>query len=237
MKPTIVYVDALFDESVSRLTQSTLNNSLELYHRQRSSLYNLKTIRVAHKNPSGFADQVLENHPALVILSGCEKNISDYSVDTWVQAYVRSLRTLVDNMRHRHEINKSIFSLFGICFGHQAIAYLHGARVKKVGLSVGLVQCHAPHFEHPTPLISFHGDQVVDIPQGFERYLYSRNCKIQGLVHKKYPIMTIQSHPEFTSDIMMRKNRHQAWSTCKKLELDKHQGATFLENVYSWAKL
>lgn len=246
MNTRVVYVDALFDTKVSDLAERSLRLTLDKNARQNHRSLDFERVRIAGPgayDPKDFAKLALQLQPRLIILSGSEKNISDYAQDTWVQSYCHSLRHLTDSLRKAHG-QPQAFSLFGICFGHQALSYVHGARVQKVGISVGLMECYpldapqSPFYESRTghrsvPLISYHGDQVIDLPSGFVRTFYSKHCNIQGLIHKNYPIMTIQSHPEFTSEIVQR----EKWKHCKKSVLEKHEGFEFLEKVYRWAKL
>ena len=46
-----------------------------------------------------------------------------------------------------------------------------------------------------------HRDEVADFPEGSEPLGFTESCPVQGMyVPKKY--ITVQGHPEFTSDIM-----------------------------------
>jgi len=94
--------------------------------------------------------------------------------------------------------------MVGICFGHQIIAQALGGKVEKFagGWSVGRVEykLDAGIFnditEHSTPLMAFHQDQVMEIPEGAVNVGSSNICQHAALVYDSR-ILTIQPHPEF----------------------------------------
>ncbi len=101
---------------------------------------------------------------------------------------------------------------FGICFGHQLIAHLFGARVgfltpakdkvqgfrqialKKIPLWQGLPS-HGPVFVS-------HRETVLDCPKGFQVAATSPEVALDGLVHESLPLYTLQAHPEATAGLM-----------------------------------
>lgn len=95
--------------------------------------------------------------------------------------------------------------MVGICFGHQIIAQALGGKVEKFsgGWSVGRVEYsldpnvfdHANE-EEQTPLMAFHQDQVVEVPEGAVNAGSSSFCKNAALIYGS-TILTIQPHPEF----------------------------------------
>ncbi len=96
--------------------------------------------------------------------------------------------------------------LLGICYGHQLIAHMHGARVEQpkevkekiVGLKK-VTWSKKPAWlqkEAPFWMAASHYQQVLTVPEGFEVAAARSDCKIESLVHKSKPVWTTQCHPE-----------------------------------------
>ena len=94
--------------------------------------------------------------------------------------------------------------MVGICFGHQIIAQALGGKVEKFagGWSVGRVEYALDNSvwgeasEASTPLMAFHQDQVVRVPEGAVNVGSSSFCENAALLYDSR-ILTIQPHPEF----------------------------------------
>lgn len=111
----------------------------------------------------------------------------------------RELIRWIDNKIHPK------FPLLGICFGHQLLAYMHGAAVVEVGKkNVGFrtVDVFADKRlglnATKVPLFVAHGDKVDEMPEGFELFASSEEIHIDGLRHKEYPIWSFQPHVDAT---------------------------------------
>lgn len=98
------------------------------------------------------------------------------------------------------------FPILGICYGHQLLAYMHGAPVVEVGKKhVGFRNVKVKKDERlkiedqEVPLFVLHGDKVDAIPKDFELFASSDVIPIDGLRHKKFPIWSFQPHVDATA--------------------------------------
>lgn len=92
----------------------------------------------------------------------------------------------------------------GLCYGHQMLAFMHGARVdyvfedrhKHLGLrDVALDE--TPFFAKASgPLVASHNEAVLDVPRNMRVIARSAACAIDGLMHERLPILSFQTHPE-----------------------------------------
>jgi GMP synthase-like glutamine amidotransferase len=109
-------------------------------------------------------------------------------------------------------IEKSI-PFLGICFSHQLLAHIYGAKVDFIDSSTNPPK----RWEEFRKIFVVH-DKIKQILQGsssfismasheqevkefnteiFELTCTSPQCKIEGLMHKYYPAFSFQSHPEY----------------------------------------
>jgi GMP synthase (glutamine-hydrolysing) len=94
--------------------------------------------------------------------------------------------------------------ILGICFGHQMIAQVFGAKVEKgksaeYGTSEIIV-------DEPDIILSgmpkrftawvSHFDEVKELPKGFIALAHSDTCPIEAMRHESRPIFSVQFHPE-----------------------------------------
>jgi len=94
--------------------------------------------------------------------------------------------------------------LLGICYGHQLIGYLCGAKVARgvraeYGISEIFVDDKDALFEGvPKNFNAWvsHFDEVKDTPKGFRALAHSDTCAIEAMRHREMEIFGVQFHPE-----------------------------------------
>ncbi len=100
----------------------------------------------------------------------------------------------------------------GICFGHQLLAHLAGA---KVGLReptghklAAVVESHfSPNrlgVSGDLRVIASQCEEVKEIPRGFRHIATRPTCNIDGLEHCELPLFSVQFHPEAREDFALR---------------------------------
>jgi len=128
------------------------------------------------------------------VISGSKFNA--YDSDPWML----KLREMV------LEIHEAKQPLIGICFGHQIIASVFGAKLDKFkgGWGVGLHEYDikpgfdfVSHDKASFRLNAIHQDQVLTKPVNAEVFASSTFCPFAGLVYGDL-IFTVQAHPEFS---------------------------------------
>ena len=99
------------------------------------------------------------------------------------------------------QIRDADLPLVGVCFGHQIIAQALGGKVEKFdgGWAIGR-QVYNINGEM-IALNAWHQDQVTELPDGAQVFASNDFCENAGLVIGD-KIMTIQPHPEFTSQMV-----------------------------------
>ncbi len=94
--------------------------------------------------------------------------------------------------------------LLGICYGHQMIGYVFGARVAKgKSAEYGVSEINV---EYPDAILKgvpskfrawvSHFDEVKELPSGFVKLAHSDSCAIEAMRHESRPIFGLQFHPE-----------------------------------------
>lgn len=101
---------------------------------------------------------------------------------------------------------------FGICFGHQLMGHLFGAKVgfvkptkeKQQGFRQIAVD-HVPAWKKlPAKggVFVSHREMVLECPKGFRISASSPECPVDGLAHESLPLYSLQAHPEATEGLL-----------------------------------
>jgi GMP synthase-like glutamine amidotransferase len=179
-----------------------------------------------------------------IILSGSEKNTTD-SRDPWVIEYLEGLKDLL-NLRGDDPLGPSV-PVLGICYGHQAIACAMGGETARFRKRADIVKVRALSQAHHhavfRPLLNdtrelavvvTHSDQVVRMPRNFYATLTSDYCDIQGRAHDLWPIVTVQAHPEATTQMLDDPREAPDWTHVAPAALSSHAGPEILARFADW---
>ncbi len=105
-------------------------------------------------------------------------------------------------------VEKDIFNLgipiLAICYGHQLVGNLLGGKVVPGQGEYGYRQIKTLNasetlFEGlPEKIVAWmsHGDQIIELPPGFEVIAKSETCPIAAMINREKRIITVQFHPE-----------------------------------------
>jgi anthranilate synthase component 2 len=95
--------------------------------------------------------------------------------------------------------------ILGVCLGHQAIGEFFGAKLVKNSVpthgkvrAVRKVGTHYYTESLPSQfnVTRYHSLFLTDVPEDLKVILESETKEIMGIVHRKFPILGIQYHPE-----------------------------------------
>ncbi len=193
-----------------------------------------------------------ENHVNAVILSGSEKNTTDVN-DPWVSDYYAGLKDLLEIPEDLNDwMGPPQAAVLGICFGHQALACVLGGetcrfqlregnekilalpQAKKHPLFAPILSEQHEQGAHLSTLVS-HADHVVRLPKQFHCLFSSDYCNVQGMAHDKWPIVSLQSHPEFTIDLKKCAHEKKHWKHVPDDAFLSHSGPKILSHFAKWA--
>lgn len=124
-----------------------------------------------------------------------------YEDHPWIPPYIAFLRQCRDAGR----------PVGGICFGHQIMATAYGGTVRKSdrGWAIGhrrhrVTDAGRTHFPNHGDLaaLSFHQDQIVDLPPEAKVILGNDHSPYGGIVYP-FAALSVQFHPEFGPEYVL----------------------------------
>jgi GMP synthase-like glutamine amidotransferase len=170
----------------------------------------------------GFDGEVIVMRPALVdehrhqlfnvdcdgaVILGSHTSV--YEDAPWLEDLERWLWPILAGER--------VLPLLGICFAHQLIAKLAGARIGAVRedgefyaaiTTSTLSQSHLVSREEPVPVLAIQRWEVKDVPTGYRRIATRESCAVDGLEHHFLPVVSVQFHPDGGEDMARRHGVH-----------------------------
>ena len=108
--------------------------------------------------------------------------------------------TLTEEIAKIRKLIEREIPIFGICLGHQLVAHALGGRTKK--LKFGHHGCNHPVQELASGKVEIssqnHGFAVelTEMPEVEVTHINLNDRTIEGLRHKRLPVMSVQYHPE-----------------------------------------
>ena len=138
-------------------------------------------------SPDSKINVIMKNSPAAIILSGGPKSVNDNEAPT------------IDK-----KLLKLNIPILGICYGLQLLLKNAGGKIKSGGngeygpatINIKNNETLLAGLNSKSIVWMSHGDQAMDIPDGWELLAYSSNGIISAIVNKSQNRYATQFHPE-----------------------------------------
>lgn len=247
MSKVFLYINGMISQESGESFKRGIQQSLQSWNSEIQML-SLDLNYGEHKSSPRWMGQVARNLGVdAVILSGSEHNTSDLS-DPWVKEYYLGLEDLLNLPNDFADWSGPRFPIFGICFGHQALANVFGGETARFNYRSGFVDMQYSHQAYRHPLAKkwikkfpnglklgvSHGDQIIRMPKGFHRLLSSDYCEVQGMSHDQWPIVSLQSHPEILREFQEISTEKEDWSRYTQKDFESQNGPEILHTIYEW---
>ena len=122
-----------------------------------------------------------------------------------------------------------------ICFGHQLLAKAFGCEIVRQDKHVGLFEITSVGGDgvfgglgDSIVVPEQHGEQLADVPDGFELIAGSDYCPVQAFRHGKAPVYGMQFHPCYDATVF---DVDEAWAEVGGRDSFVHDGRAILKNV------
>lgn len=129
-----------------------------------------------------------------IIAAGSDYNVRDLRDKEWIQKEMIFFKNLKK-------------PLLAICFAHQLLAESFGGLSDKAksykiidgALKITLDEQNPLFFNLPNEIwvAEEHGDEIIEIPEGFRIIAHSQKVRIEGMMHTMLPLYSVQFHPEW----------------------------------------
>jgi GMP synthase-like glutamine amidotransferase len=138
-----------------------------------------------------------------IVLMGSGASVHDQL--PWLRDLTAWVSPLLDGTR--------AIPVLGICFGHQLIGHLTGARVdflypdrrKELGFTETTVQGgRLLPGTHRLKVVSSHNEVVREAPSGYRKVATRPAVEFDGLEHEHLPVFSFQFHPEARDEFVGR---------------------------------
>jgi GMP synthase-like glutamine amidotransferase len=250
----ILYVNAVVEKnSGDILKEGLLRGLLNSERAKRGEAIELVSFDMFYGK--GYSPRLMglfaRNHEVdAVILSGSAKNTSDTG-DPWLEDYYFGLKDLLELDANMEDWTGPKFPIFGICFGHQALACILGGETSRFSSQLGVVKVSSlpmaldhsmfgellsERAEKSLEVIVWHSDHVVRMPRGFQKLFTSEYCSVQGMAHDQWPIVSLQSHPEITALIKNDPIDGPDFQPFQDKQMDGHHGPLILGRFVDWCE-
>jgi len=250
----ILYVNAMTEEVGGEAYAAGLINGIEASNIVRKTGMSIEIIKYnlfyGDIQPAQLMGRFARQHDVdAVILSGSAKNTTDIG-DPFLAEYYQGLRDLLSFQSEVHEWTGPRWPVFGICFGHQALAAALGGETSKFSLNWGpkKMKLLPRAFYHPMikpllaecpgsslDLVVYHADQVVRVPNGFYSFMTSPYCEVQAMAHDQWPIVSFQAHPEASAKLKDDLEDSEYWKSYSDEDLNAKDGWRLLGKFIDWA--
>lgn len=247
----VLYINAMMSEPSGEALKHGLIDGFQLSYVAKTKGVEVDSYDIFYGKkmyPRQMARALLNTDYDAIVLSGSEKNTTD-DADPWVVNYIEGLRELLDIPRAGlAEWDGPPLPILGICFGHQALAVALGGEtgtfIQQVGArdSVALPQAKkhpvfAPLLENGASTLRYlvyHGDHVIRMPRGFHAIFGNSECAIDGMAHDKFPIVSLQPHPEMDARIQAASDDRETWARVPASAFAGNAGPATLASFIDW---
>lgn len=139
-----------------------------------------------------------------VVVLGSSASV--YDAPGWLDDLSAWMGPLLDGSRS--------LPVLGICFGHQLVAHLAGARIGVLradgGKDFGLRETRLEGGSllpgrHDLRVVVSHREAVETLPRGYRVTARRPDVPIDGLEHDRLPVFTFQFHPEARREFVARR--------------------------------
>lgn len=182
----------LLCDDISAELQDKFGHYQDMFHHlvNKEDQLDVFPVYLYQENQTGFFP-VIADYDGFIV-SGSKHGV--YEDHPWLAPLFAKIQQIFESGK----------KLVGVCFGHQAISMALGGKVAKSdkGWGIGHYQTTWMAENKPLSLLSFHQDQVAQMPKGFDVLAGSEFCPYY-VTHHQQQVLTTQGHPEMSQDYIL----------------------------------